>query len=412
MAEFEVKTDGLKSAVGQEQRMAGRMAALCQDLAECGAALDVSVNSEYAAVKRAITGLGNRLSALSRQTYGLADALENICRTYEGTEREISGYTVRYNKIADAQNSVGSLNASDGLSVLSKWIKVLNNEKDNPYAKVLASLLSTVTSGMGLSQSENLAQWFQKFMGFSGSTIGLGGKLKQPIEDLINKYGTNGAKKWLQKNQSAFSKDMKGMGTIGGAVSFASEFYGAIQDSDSFAAFLKNSDGWLSSGGSLVGDLNGIEKEGVKGTVNPIVAMLSMAGYAAGDIIELSTDGHPLTADEISGLCLGSGLTGVKTCVSQITFGLVDIDTERSKGIFNKNIAWTTDKICSFDIPTWQQATLGFAATPFVAIYSLGETFVDMGYQIGDDIMQGIYKLTGSGGYIPQGGGASGGGGR
>lgn len=411
MAEFEVKTGSLRSAVGQEQKMAGRLASLCGDLAECGKALDVSVNSEYAAVKRAINGLGNRLSALSRQTYGLADALEKVYRAYEDTEREICGHTVSYNKIADAKNGVDSLNVSDGLSALSKWIKALNDEKDNPYAKVLASLLSMITSGMGLSQSENLAQWFQKFMGFSGSTIGLGSKLKQPIEDLINRYGTNGAKKWLQNNQSAFSKDMKGMGTIGGAVSFASEFYGAIQDSDSFAAFLKNSDGWLSSGGSLVGDLNGIEKEGIKGTVHPIVAMLSMAGYAAGDIIELSTDGHPLTADEISALCLNTGLTGAKTCVSQITFGLVDIDTQRSKGIFDKNIAWTTDKICSFDIPTWQQATLGVVATPFVALYSLGETFVDMGYQIGDGIMEGANALTGNLG-IPQGAGASGGGGR
>lgn len=396
MAEFEIKTNSIKSVAGQERRVAGKLISACSRMEDCRNALDVSVSSQYGAVKGNITRLSNQLSAAVSQMSSLADALEEIYSAYEATEREICGYPVKYAKISNVKNGTITMETvSDGLSAISKWIKALNDQADNPYAKTLAAMLSMISSGMGLSESENFAQWFTSFMGFSGSTIGFGSKFEKTIIALINKCGTPSAQEWLKNNDSILSSEMKGMGAIGNAFGFAAKFVGAIQDSDSFAAFLKNSDGWISSGGGLVGELNGLDKDAIKGTANPIIAMVNMASYAAGDIIELSTDGHPMTAQELSNLFLGTGLKGAKSCVSQITFGLVDIDTDRSKGIFDKNIAWTTDKICSFDIPTSGQAALGFVATPFVALYSMGETFFDMGYQIGEGINNGLHSLAG-----------------
>ena len=387
MADFEIKTERMKSAAGQERAMARKLSSLSGRLKDCQGKLDPSVSPQYLAVKKNMDRLGGELSDLAIQTGRLADVLEQISRTYEETEKEICGYYLKYDKIPDSKNGTDTITPSDGLSALSKLIKALNDEKDNPYAKLIVSLLSMITAGMGLSGSENLAQWFQAFMGFSGNTIGFGSKFGKSLEELIGKHGMPAAKQWLQKNGSAFSKDMKWMGSIGNAVGFASQFYGAIQDSDSFAAFLKNSGGWISSGGGLVGDLNGLEKADVKATVHPIVSLLGMAGYATGDIIELATDGHPLTGQELSDLLLGTGLTGAKSCISQITFGLVDFDTQRSMGIFDKNIAATNNLINSFDFPTGGKAVLAFAASPFVAVYSFGETIFDFGYQIGDGIM-------------------------
>ncbi len=428
MAEFEIKIRQIKSSVECERNIAEKIASAGGELTECKNALDTSVSRQYAAVKRNLNGLNSSLSSSAGYMRSMAQALETVCGTYERTESEITGQKIEYVKTQEAKSYTSpSINETksetewkDILSFFSKLIKGANWKSDNPYAKTLASFLSTYASGLKLGDSGSIAEWYTAFVGFAGSTIGLGGKFGNSFSKLAEKYGTSSLKAWFAKNGETFSSEMGAFGTFSNAFGFSSSYLKAIQDSDSFASFLKNSDGWLTSGKDLVLDLNGLGKEFNKTTGGPAASLLSMGSYFAGDIIDLSTDGHPMTADELSKLCLGTGLTGLKSGVSQITLGLVDLDVDRSMGIFDKNIGWAQDQINSMDISTGGKVTLGIVSTPVVAAWSVGETIYDFGYQIGEGINNGIQSVwnfvtggnagaSGSGGKMSAGGGGGGG---
>lgn len=398
MAEFEIKIRQIISCAECGRNIAEKVASAGKELTECQNALDTSVSRQYASVKRNLSSLNNRLCSSAGHMRSLAQALETIGGTYERTESEITGLKIEYMKTQEAKSYTSpSINKTkpetelkDILSFFSKLIKGTNWKGENDYAKVTASFLSTYASGLKLGDSESIAEWYTSFVGFAGSTIGLGGKFGNSFHELAEKYGTSSLKAWFAKNGETFSSEMGAFGTFSSAFGFSSSYLKTLQESDSFESFLKNSDGWLTSGKDLVLDLNGLGKEFNKTTGGPAASLLSMGSYFAGDIIDLSTDGHPMTADELSKLCLGTGLTGLKTGVSQITLGLVDLDVDRSLGIFDKNIGLAQDQINSMDISTVEKVALGIVSTPVIAAWSVGETFVDFGYQIGEGINKGI----------------------
>lgn len=421
MAEFEIKIRQIKSSVECERKIAEKISSAGKELMECQSALDTSVSRQYAAVKRNLNSLNSRLASSAGHMRNMAQALETIYGTYERTESEITGQKIEYKKTQEAKSYTSPFinetkpetELKDILSFFSKLIKGVNWKSDNTYAKTLASFLSTYASGLKLGDSDNIAEWYTAFVGFAGSTIGLGGKFGNSFSKLAEKYGTSSLKAWFAKNGKTFSSEMGAFGTFSNAFGFSASYLKTIQESDSFASFLKNSDGWLTSGKDLVLDLNGLDKEFNKTTGGPVASLLSMGSYFAGDIIDLSTDGHPMTADELSKLCLGTGLTGLKSGVSQITLGLVDLDVDRSMGIFDKNIGRAQDQINSMNISTEGKVALGIVSTPVVAAWSVGETIFDFGYQIGEGINNGIHSIWNSitGGNKSVAGGAGGGGG-
>lgn len=421
MAEFEIKINQIKSSVESERKIADKIASAGRELIECQNALDTSVSRQYAAVKRNLNSLNSSLSSSAGHMRNMALALETIYGIYNRTESEIAGQKIEYKKTQEAKSYTSpsmnetkpEIEAKDILSFFSKLIKGLNGKSDNPYAKTLASFLSTYASGLKLNDSRSMAAWYTAFVSFAGSTIGLGGKFGNSLSALASKYGTSSMKAWFENNKKIFSSEMGAFGTFGNAFGFSASYLKAIQDSDSFAAFLKNSGGWLTSGKDLVLDLNGLDKDFNSSTGGPVAALLSMGSYLAGDIIDLSTDGHPMTSTELSNLLLGTGLTGLKSGVSHITLGLVDIDTDRSIGIFNKNTAWMADQISSTNWSTGWKAVAGVAASPVVAAWSVGETFFDFGYQIGEGINTGVRSIWNyfAGGNKSAAGGAGGGGG-
>ena len=438
MSEFEIRISQIKSPVESGRAIAEKIAAAGRELEQCQWALDTSVSRQYGVVKQNLSGIGRRVYLESDHMKSLAQALEDVSGTYRRTESEVAGQSITHTRVQEAKSVGGSsgkeaksVGGSSGkeatsatrdiLSFLSKAIKGGNDKFDNPNAKTVSSFLSTVAKGLKLGESETLAEWYTGTVGFGGGLLGLGGKFGKSLKDLAGKYGTASMKAWFSRNGEQFSKEMGTLGTFGNAFGFSYEALKAFQDSDSVASFLKNSGGWITSGKDLVVDLKGLNKTFDKTKGGPIASMLSMGSYLAGDIIDLSTDGHPLTADEVADLCLGTGLQGLKSGVSQITFGIVDIDVDRSMGIFDKNISWMSEKISSTNCSTAGKAALGLVSTPAVAAWSVGETIVDIGYQMGEGIKQGAKSIwnfftgadeTGGVNQIGGGGGGGGGGGR
>ena len=394
MAEFEITINKIRSSIETEQNIAEKIVFAGREVTECQNALDTSVSRQYEAIKRNLSSLNNGLSYEAGHMRSMAQALEGICGTYDHTESEITGQKIEYKKTQEAvsyaspsiNETKSEIKAKDILSFFSKTIKVLNEKKGNTQAKTAASFLSTFASGLKLSDSDDVASFYTAFIGFSGSTIGLGGKIGDSIVDLAEKYGTESMKAWFADNKKTISAEMGELGTIGSSFGVASSFLKTIQDSDSVADFLRSSDGWLNSGKDLIWDLKGVDKEFQKENGGPISALISMGSYFSGGVVDIFTDDQPLTIDGIADLYLGTGLTGLKSGVSTVTRGIVDIDTDRSMNIFNKNTDWTAEKISSLNISKEGQVAIGVVATPVVAAWSLGETFVDFGWQIGDKI--------------------------
>lgn len=400
MAEFEVYVASLRQYIPRLEEMGTNLQNLNLQLLQCMQNLMESF-SETANVQMRLEENIGYLCSTAGQVGQMAESLAIICGRYEyyeeqavGSAQNVSSVSARaggeYGEFLDSlvkseTNSKtefeSKMELKDILSFLGKLTKEINGDDDNAHAKTLSSFLSTYASGLKLGESISVAEWYTAFVGFSGSTIGFGSKLGTSIRELAQKYGTSSVKAWFAKNEKTVSSEMKELGTIGSAAGFASSYLKAIQDSDSLAEFLKNSSGWLTSGKDLVIKLNELDTDFDKATGKPAAELLSMASYLAGDIIDLSTDGHPITTNETSDLLLKTGLTGLNSVVP-----VVDIDIDNSMEFFNKNIKWTSDKIYSLNIPTSGKVALGIAASPVVAAWSVGETIYDFGYHIGKGI--------------------------
>lgn len=104
MAEFEVTISGLKSAVGTEKSIISKLSAACRNIDACRNALNTSVCSGYAAVKRNLGGLEEQVRASSNKVNSMVSALSDIYGAYNAAETAVYGNRIGHAKVADAQN--------------------------------------------------------------------------------------------------------------------------------------------------------------------------------------------------------------------------------------------------------------------------------------------------------------------
>lgn len=101
MAEFELKINRVKSAACQEKRLAEKLISGGNRVSDCRRAINSSMGSQYAAVKKSLDSLNEQLFLASNQVSNMAAALSQIYGIYSTTELAVYGHEMKHEKVAD-----------------------------------------------------------------------------------------------------------------------------------------------------------------------------------------------------------------------------------------------------------------------------------------------------------------------
>jgi hypothetical protein len=106
-----------------------------------------------------------------------------------------------------------------------------------------------------------------------------------------------------------------------------------------------------------------------------------------GDIANYSSDGHPLTGQELADSLISVGLTGANSLISGYTHGFISFDVDASTEIFDNRTSQVSQMIQDTNLPVGVQAGIAVLSSPLVAAWCVGETFYDKGVNIGNKLV-------------------------
>lgn len=372
MAVFEANPSKIKQQAEVQEKIGTRLNKLDDQIRTCSNQLKSCMEiRSYNSIQKYLQSVSQETEKYARSVKNMSSILKSISEIYKNTENEIKGTTVKHEEV----------NKGDALGdLMSQASKIMKNAEDNSALAVIASILSLSKSGYEVGESESVSELYSKVLGASGDGLDV---IKEGYDGL-SKIGSDKWRNFLKKYAPAM--DIVGIGA--GGLGFANDFLDTYNESESMTDFLKSDSKAISSGVSWWKDIEelGGNKVGMEKAA-PISSILSMGSYAAGDVADIVKNGD-YSGQSIADAFMGTGLSGVNGLLSHYTHGAIEFDTENSLNIFNKNIAATTDAISKTNMGTGGQAALGIIATPVVAVWSMGEVFVDLGYGIGEKINQ------------------------
>ena len=401
--EIEVKTNDLRRCAGRERDVANALRRVDGELLDCKRRLNGCMSSSSSpTIQRALDKVHTVLNvAIIKDISRISDTLEIIVAEYERTESELSGNKPSEDELEEAG---GGALVTDG-NYKPTWNNIFDMFKelfdkfgdilDNKILSAIAGIFGFNSSICRLANSSDIAEWVKNYFGLSNSVIGMSDKSIEALKDMIGKYGTSEAKKWLKKNGEEL-KDIKDiLGDTGKCITLFEDAASAYIDgngniSDVLRNYVKN--------GSDISEL--AEIFGLKGGDGAATAALTgIVGNLFADTIELWNDGHAVTGQEMAEWCLNGALGGISSGMNAL-IGVVDealgtnindyvfLDMDRAINIYNYNSSWATDQIVDMTSNTAAQIGLTVVAVPVVALWSTAEVFVDIGYQTGNKIKE------------------------
>lgn len=400
--EMEVNTEKMRNYAGKELEIKGKLEGVCTSLQICQRDLRTSMSSAASiSVDRALSKTYSNLVELVGKMGQMSGVMNTISGIYENTEEGIEKGKPARENIEKAKNidlkfpeeeSAAKKNpvkkTEDGLSwtkkLLAAWNEWKYSSKNNKLG-FWSSFSGVLSSLCKLYGSESEAEWWSNLAGYTGGSLSLGSKLFKVLRPLAEKYGSEGMRdslKGLKTND--VPEELKNLGIAGNILGLSSAFLNAYyKGSDSVADFLQQCPGLINAGKNLVMDFktfaSSVEKnEYIKKVANPIVAALSMASYATGEIMKLSGDDHRLTADELADLLTDTGFAGAKSLLSASTFGIVDIDTESFTERIHKNQDAFLDIVMDMNISNQAKIFIVTSASPVIAAGLVGVSAQEM----------------------------------
>ncbi len=376
MAVFEVNPSKIKQQAEVQEKISIRLDKLDDQIRTCNNQLKSCMEiKSYSSIQKYLQSVSQRTEKHAKSVRNMASILQNISELYKNTENEIKGISVKHEEV-----NKGDAKAD----LISRFSKIIKNADDNSVLAIIASIMSLYNSGYEVGNSESIAELYSKILGTSGDVL----DFAKEGYDGLSQVGSEKWKNFLKKYTPAM--DIAGIGADG--LGFANAFLDTYNESESIADFLKSDGKVIGSGVSWWKDIKELGGTEVgTGKAAAITSMFSMGSYAIGDTMDMIKTGD-YSGQNIADAFMGTGFSGLNELLSSYTHGAIEIDTESSLNIFNKNIAATTDVISKTNWGTGAQAALGIAATPVVAVWSMGEVFVDIGYGIGESINKLIWN--------------------
>ena len=126
-----------------------------------------------------------------------------------------------------------------------------------------------------------------------------------------------------------------------------------------------------------------------RGDIMGLTGGVAISGAAIGRYRQIGEKGY-YTWDDLSDVYITSGLAGASSVISGTTYGLVNLDIDSSREIFNQNIKQMQDTINSqeWSLPT--KVLVGFAGSVIVA----GESTVEIAVDTVADTADRFFKAT------------------
>ena len=302
-------------------------------------------------------------------SYDEHTALKNIIDLFSGAEDLMEGYlpgeiATIIEKLNDVSKFTTAASLASGLIGYSQAIRNLQDPSRNDTSrdrvqnllKVDGELLSIYSTLLDLWKESELAGW-----------IGLVKSSMSTVSELLNASGRS------IEEQLKESGDLSTIGAV-----LAKAIWKISPEGQLEAFYMKH---------APKADVRAARLEDY-GNIAAIITGISMITRSIGDIIERAKDGV-YDIPDYGDTLLDVGTYGMTKLASSVTFGVVDVEMERTKAIFDYNIETGQNLIHD----TCGDSVVGkVVLTPFVivdvAVLSVAETFIDKGMQIGGDIRE------------------------
>lgn len=253
---------------------------------------------------------------------------------------------------------------SGGLNVISGWLKLMGGDYDS-YLDAMKDIVGSLKGIAGFASGT------LKLLGSKGgaSKAGLVSAILGSVKGLIG-AAQGGLDEFLIHSDQLIGS----AGPLGTAIYslLHPEYFNAVE------AFCGKS---------------GVYAEKVA-DVAAVTSLFTMITRGAGDVIAFSKDGN-FTWGEAGQTMMDTGIVGVDSLVSGLTFGLIDIDSDSALQTFNSNIDAMSQLISDTGLPVEAQVALGLIASPAVAAASVAEVAVDTIENTAENIA-GFCKWVGS----------------
>lgn len=327
MSNFEVNSLGMKKVSAEYRKYKIKLDNIRKQVDSCNNKLRKTMDSSaYANVYQYLSSISSLIGYEVKRIDTIQTHIEELIDLYCLTEKEIKERKVIHQKIEI--NSRKNKVASNVLDKLSKGLKNYKG-KDKEYIDLLADVVDLYSDGYG---SDDNIEMMDALKDYISSQMGVG-----ELNDLVNIVN-------LIDSGASLDEILE---SIGNQCTKVFEEYGGI------------------AGG--------------------------MAGVTASSFlitgIQMIMSDESVSGQDISDWLLGAGLSGMNKGISDKTKGFADFDVNKSLEIFRNRTSQVSQYIQDTGLPLWEQTGLAICATPFIAIWCIGETYVDYGYGIGNDVM-------------------------
>lgn len=272
------------------------------------------------------------------------------------------------------------------LSISSKVIKFAKPEEDAEGVSTVASALSLASSASLLKGSTSAVESGINALNVNKAAIGVAEKATKWGQKALEKRGNEEIKEWIKKNKDSIDVEFQKISLFGDTMGAVGDLAENIAESESMGGFIKNSGDFAESVGDIVEDWMQYDDTVKKTKANPTMALVNMGLYTAGDVMEKLEDDGKLSAQETADTMMGAGLQGADSLLRSATGGIIGIDTEKALTTFNGNIAEAREKLGIDEMTGAKKWAVAVITSPGIAAWSVGEYFVDVGYQIGEKV--------------------------
>lgn len=341
-------------------------------------------------IKQSITGYNSNLLQLSQSSGTLGNALTEISRRYEQTEKRLAGVTAQKANTTPQTASGSAPSRQNGRTENQDTTEKQLPDRFDSYR----DLVDFIGNIIGAFKDSDGAQFFSGMIGLSTAILGgatMGASSQEVYEAMAGLFSSGtgaignvfkliGDKKY-ENYDSAFGLISSVVGLTGSVSKlFSQSIEESLRDAGDIISGMKGV-------GTSIYSFNGGElTEAGKEKLAAAVALATIGTRFCGDVVMYTKDDGRFDIMDYATTLIDSGAAGGASLIKGASLGIINLDPDRAVSIYKKNANAAAKIISDTGAPTAVQVAMVVPGTVISSAWSTMEVFVDFGMELGNKI--------------------------